>query len=647
MCGLTTFFNIPSLENKTRDLFRYIENRGPDKNLFKEYDDIKFLFSRLSIQDLSDNGDQPITSKSNKFIMLFNGEIYNHKHIRFKIKKEFNFESWNGTSDSETLVESFSHFGINKTLDLLKGMYSIILYDKTKKKIYIINDIFGEKPLYYQINKDSFLISSSINSFNHKSNSLEVDFNSIKQLLTNNYIHHPLTCWKQVRKIKPASIISFDITKHGSIQNIIERKYYDKFKKIEKKNLHVDNLSLKLEKYLFESVERQLISDVPVGSFLSGGIDSTLITAIASKISPNKLKTFTIGFKDSKFNEAIYASNIAEYLKTNHYEKYLDNNNFVEIYDDIFKAFPEPFSDSSQIPTILLSKFCSTEVKVALTGDGGDELFGGYNRYIFNPKIWKTISLMPMFFRKIFENFPTKNNTALLVKIIKKILYLTNSRFKSVHYFDQKIIQLLRSVSSKDLFEFTRRLSSHIDENTRDKLLFKNSSNSKINFNEKKFEKNFRGMMQNDVCNYLPGDLLVKVDRSSMHYGLETRAPFLDKNIYEFSKMIPDEFIVNNGNSKIILKGILKKLVPNKLIDRPKQGFLIPINEILSNDEIKIEVDQLFNKDKIKSQNIFNYDFILDLWTNYKKGYYFDQYLIWDLIVFQKWLDKNHNKKLF
>ena len=646
MCGLTVFFNIQYLDKHIPDLFKLIEYRGPDKNLYKKFDNINLLFSRLSIQDLSINGDQPILSKSNKFIMLFNGEIYNHKDIRLRIDKNFNHNSWRGSSDSETLVESFNYFGINKTLDLIEGMYSIFLYDIIYKKVYLINDIFGEKPLYYQINKDSFLISSSINSFNFEGNDIIIDLNSSKDLVTNNYISHPNTIWKEVKKIEPASIVSFDISKDKIIQNLSFQTYYNKFKKVEKKYLPLDNLSLKLENYLFDSVEKQLISDVPLGTFLSGGIDSTLITAIASKISSRSLNTFTIGFKDAKFNEAIYASKIADYLKTDHNEKYLDNDNFIEIFDQIFEAYGEPFSDSSQIPTILLSKFCSNKVKVALTGDGGDELFGGYNRYIFNPKIWRALSLMPIFSRNLIGKMSFNNKDGLIMKTLQKFLYLINPRLKSVHYFDQKIIQLLRSMNSNNLFEFTKKLSSHIDGSIRDELLFKEIVKKKINSSDQNYVKDFRDMMLADITGYLPGDLLVKIDRSSMHYGLETRAPFLNKNVFEFSKMIPDKYIIDKGNSKIILKNILKKLVPNKLTDRPKQGFLLPINEILKDNDIKSKIDLLFNKEKIMTQNILNYEFVFKLWTKYKKGYHFDQYLIWDLIVLQKWLDKNLNKKL-
>ena len=646
MCGLTVFFNLPNLDNKITDLFKFIENRGPDKSLYKKINNLSLLFSRLAIQDLSEMGDQPIFSFSKRFVMMFNGEIYNHNHIRSIIENEFSHTSWKGKSDSETLIEAFSYFGIDKTLELVKGMFAIFLYDQIHKKIYLINDIFGEKPLYYQINKDSFLISSSLNSFNFKDINKDISLNAIKELVTNNYISHPNTIWQNVRKISPASIISFQISKNNTIKNITDRKYYNKFKKIDKLYQPPDKLTSKLENYLHESVERQLISDVPLGSFLSGGIDSTLITAIASKISSNSLRTFTIGFKNSKFNEAIYASKIADYLKTDHNQKYLDKNNFIEIFDDIFKAFDEPFSDSSQIPTILLSKFCSSKVKVALTGDGGDELFGGYNRYVFNPKIWKNLSLFPLFARKSIASIFSNYHSRFIISIIKNLLYLSNSKFKSVHYFDQKILQLFRAINSKDLFEFSKKLSSHIDDSTRDKLLFNKIFEKNKVISNIKFENNFRGMMQYDVSDYLPGDLLVKVDRSSMYYGLETRAPFLDKKVYEFSKLIPNEYIIDKGNSKIILKNILKKIVPNELIDRPKQGFLIPVNEILRNNDIEKKIDLLFNKEKIISQNILNYNFIKKLWTKYKKGYHFDQYLLWDLIVLQKWLDTNLNKKL-
>ena len=640
MCGLTVFYNISKLDKETNKLYDYIKNRGPDKKIIKKYDNLNCLFSRLAIQDLSDNGDQPILSKSKNLLMLFNGEIYNHYEIRTILINKYQHKIWSGTSDSETLVESFDYLGINETLKLIKGMFSIFLYHFQHKRVFLMNDIFGEKPLYYQINKNSFMVSSSINSFNYQKNILNIK--SVKELVTNNYINHPQTIWKNIYKIKPASLISFNITKNYTIENKSSQIYYDKSKKFSQLKESLDSLTNKLEKKLFESIESQLISDVPIGSFLSGGIDSTLITAIASKISSSKLNTFTIGFNSAKFNEAIYAKKIANHLGTIHHEKYLDNKNLSEILMDVFKAYDEPFSDSSQIPTILLSKFCSSKVKVSLTGDGGDELFGGYNRYNFNPKIWRILKFFPFFCRNIASKL-VRHDSRISINVIKQILFFFNSRLRHVHYFDNKIVQLFAAFNSKNLFEFTNLLSSHIDPNVRDNYLFKNfkndtSDNININYNE-----DLNGLMTYDIYNYLPGDLLVKVDRAAMYYGLETRAPFLDKHIYEFSKSLPKKYKIHKGQSKIILKNLLKKLIPENLIDRPKQGFLLPINEILRNNELIHEIDFLFNEKKIDSQNIFNGKFIVDLWKRYKEGYFFDQYLIWDLIIFQKWLDRNIN----
>lgn len=638
MCGLTVFYNIPKLDNKTNELYNYIKNRGPDKKILKKYDNLNCLFSRLAIQDLSKNGDQPILSHSKKFLMLFNGEIYNHLSIRSKIIDKNPNKLWKGTSDSETLVEAFDFFGIYETLNLVKGMYSIFLYDFETKKVLLINDIFGEKPIYYQINNNSFLVSSSIDSFNYQENKLKI--NSIKDLVTNNYIRHPQTIWENIYKIEPATILSFNIGTDNTIKNKSSEIYYNKSKKFTKINDTLDNITNKLEKKLFEAIENQLISDVPIGTFLSGGIDSTLVTAIASKISPKKLNTFTIGFNNAKFNEAVYAKNIANYLGTNHHEKYLDKKNFFEILNDVFNAYSEPFSDSSQIPTILLTNFCSSKVKVSLTGDGGDELFGGYNRYAFNPKIWKLIKFFPLFSRKIFSNCITDESNISL-KLIKQILYLSNSRLRNVHYFDKKIVQLFNAFKAKNLFEFSNLLSCHIDHSIRDKNLFKNhEENNPINSNNTYIE-DVDGLMTYDIFNYLPGDLLVKVDRAAMYYGLETRAPFLDKSVYEFSRSIPIKYKIHKGQSKIILKNLLKKYVPQNLIERPKQGFLLPINEILRDNDLVKEIDFLFDEEKIDSQNIFNCKFISNLWKKYKEGNFFDQYLIWDLIVFQKWLDRN------
>ena len=385
MCGFTVFYNLKYLNNKKNIhyLFNFIKNRGPDKKKIINQNNITFLFSRLSIQDLSKNGDQLIYSSNKKLIMVFNGG-YNHLDLRKKINSIYPKKKWTGTSDSETLIESFQTFGIPKTLSLISGMYSIFLFDIKRNEFFIMNDIFGEKPLYYEITSDSFLVSSSLNSFLLEKK--KIDIKNSSELLIRNYIPHPDTSIQGVKKIKPITYSKYKLSKNKKFK-IFEKKYY--FLKNSKKDTFdesFESISKSLERCLLEAVEEQLISDVPLGSFLSGGIDSTLITALSNKIYKKKISTFTIGFNNKKFNEATYAKKIAEHLKTNHYQKYFNSNHLFELFDDVISAYNEPFSDSSQLPTLLLCNFASSKVKVCLTGDGGDELFGGYNRYIFNPK---------------------------------------------------------------------------------------------------------------------------------------------------------------------------------------------------------------------------------------------------------------------
>ena len=625
MCGFTVFYNLKYLNNKKNinHLFDFIKNRGPDKKKIINQNNITFLFSRLSIQDLSKNGDQPIYSSNKKFIMVFNGEIYNHLDLRNKINSLNPKKKWKGTSDSETLIETFQKFGISKTLSLISGMYSIFLFDIKKNEFFIINDIF--------------LVSSSLNSFLLEKKN--IDLKNSSKLLIKNYIPHPHTSVKGVKKIIPSTYLKYKLSKN-KVTKIFEKNYYSfKNKKKEIYDESFESISKSLEKFLIDAVDEQLISDVPLGSFLSGGIDSSLITAISSKIYKKKISTFTIGFNNKKFNEATYAKKIAEHLKTNHYQKYFNSNHLFELFDDTINAYSEPFSDSSQLPTLLLCKFASSKVKVCLTGDGGDELFGGYNRYIFNPKIWNIFRLIPLELRSLLSSI---SSNQFSITIIKMILGIYDKRFKKMHYIDQKINSIFNSMRSKSLSEFTSNLSSHLNVKDLDNFFF-----NKFNYNESYPSAiTTKDLMFNDLKHYLPGDLLVKVDRASMNYGLETRMPFLNKKVYEFSNKIPMKYKIDKKFSKIVLKDILYRYVPKKLIERPKQGFLIPINEIMKSKDTILKIDKILDKDKIINQKIFKEQQISKLWERFKSGYTYDQYLIWDIVMLQSWIDRNKSSLL-
>ena len=633
MCGLTIFYNAPNYPEYIHDLKEFIKNRGPDHLSYNKIEDLHCIFSRLAIQDISENGHQPFISKSKKFFILFNGEIYNHLEIRNQISKEFSKDDWKSTSDTETLIESFDLYGVEKTLKIIEGMFSIFLYEFEKKKVTLVNDVFGQKPLYYQIEKNYFVISSSLNSFKFLKN--KINHESISSLLKNNYIEHEKTIYMSVKKLKPASYIQFHI--NGSFNDTKEKIFYDKAKKFHNLNLSYDEIKKSLKQKLFDSVEQQLISDVPIGTFLSGGIDSSLITSIASKIHTKKIDTFTIGFENIKFDEAIHAKRIADYLGTNHHENYLNQNNINEILDNVFDAYDEPFSDSSQIPSLLLCRFSSKKIKVCLSGDGGDELFGGYNRYVFNVKLWNFINKFPFIFRSGIRKLFLSNLNFFLKPTIF-LAQILNKRFKNVHYFDQKLIKLFDSINAKDLFNFSNKFLSHANDELLDKLLI-----SKIEYEENNhsYEQNTEGLMNKDIHEYLSGDLLVKMDRASMFYGLEVRSPFLNKDIFEFANQIPLKYKINGQNSKIIIKDILSDFLPKNLFERPKQGFLIPLHQILTDTLFNKKFNKLFEKEKIIKQNIFDSKTIFSLVSSFQNGNYFNQYLLWDIICLQKWLDKN------
>ena len=637
MCGFTVFYNIEELKSKdnTQKLFNVIQNRGPDNNKKLDFDNITFLFSRLSIQDLSENGDQPIVSKSGKFVMTFNGEIYNHLHIREKINSSFHNFEWKGTSDSETLIESFDCFGVQETLRDLSGMFSIFLFNTHTKEFYLINDIFGEKPLYYEIADDYFMVSSNLNSFNFKKR--KINSMQISEVLKKNYIKYPNSIYENISKISPATFKKYKIS--DSIKMVYEKCYYEKSTKFSKLSDSFEDCSLKLEKILLDAVEEQLISDVEIGSFLSGGIDSSLISALMAKVSKKKINTYTIGFFNNKFDESKYTTPISDHINSNHHIKKLDTSDVLEIFNNLLQAYDEPFSDSSQIPTLLLTKFASQHVKVALTGDGGDEMFGGYYRYIFNPKIWNYLKLIPKSIRPLFKSV-FSNNKSISVKTATFLLKILSPRLSKTLYIENKLVSLFRAFDSNSLGDFTNNFSGHCDKETEKKIIINQNSNF-YNYEDNYKIETVEDMMEQDVQSYLPGDLLVKVDRAAMNFGLETRMPFLNKKVYEYSKMLPIKYKIHNKESKLILKNILNKYVPKKLIDRPKQGFLLPISDIF-NEKSTIEmINNVLNIEKINEQKIFNSKYIQFLWDNFKKGFYHDQYLLWDIIFLQMWIDKN------
>ena len=619
MCGISGILSNSDIRSLPyiKNFNKILNHRGPDGNgiWYSENHDACFFHTRLAIQDLSKNGHQPMTSKSKRYVISFNGEIYNHLRLR-KILPLIN---WEGSSDTETLLELIDYFGIQETLNKIEGMFAFALFDKKVKEIILVRDRFGEKPLYYGFYKNNFIFSSELKVLNFLKTEENINTNSLNLYFNYLSIPSPFSIYKNFNKLSPGSFITLKINELEK-KKITEKKYYNKKEIIinnKNKKITGQQQSDELENLLTNSIEDMLISDKPVGAFLSGGIDSSLICSLLSKRLNKKIKTFTIGFENKNYDESIFAKNISNFLNTDHYEHIFNEDDVKSIIPEIPIVYDEPFSDSSQIPTYRVSKIAKETVSVSLTGDGGDELFGGYNRYILSNKYWPILNLTPFFLREIIGKL-------LGNQLIKKYSEKLN-----------KIGVKLRNIKSiEDLyFNYTTELNmiNRILKNDYHKEI------SKENFNDDSLSylNNVEKMMYFDTERYLPDDLLCKVDRAAMFHSLETRAPFLNHKVYEYSLKLPFEQKIYKNNSKIILNKILGKYIPRKLFERPKKGFGIPIKQFLFNHLREWSKSILF--DEYYKDPFLDQSQIKKYWDLTDKNKIDLTSTIWSIISFRVW----------
>ena len=632
MCGFLGFINFNEInKDNLIELSNHLHHRGPDSDSYYINQDKKIYLchKRLSIIDVSSNASQPMFSQSKRFIIMFNGEIYNFKYLKNKYLSNYKFQS---SSDTEVILGLVELFGFNKTIEKLEGMFAIALFDIKENKFFLTRDRFGEKPLYYYNSDNSnklfftsdLLFLKKSNLFNNK-----INLNALGLYFQYNYIPSPYSIYQNIYKVKPGEIIEYNILNYKIKKNI----YFDSktlFNK-NKTNLNFDESSSKLDNLLSNKINDQLTSDVPIGTFLSGGIDSTLITTIISKKFIKKIDTFTIGFDNNDFDETLKAKKIADYLGVNHHVEYLNNKNIIDTIDKIPHYFSEPFADSSQIPTLFLSEITRKKVKVALSGDGGDELFGGYNRYLFAISYLNKIKKIPYLLRSA-----TSNSLYYLNKfyVLKFILNLSNTRNKYA-YFNNKIEKTIKLINFKNNFDYYNILTTNnINKNL---LKFKHIFNHNpaldtLNFDENLYEKLTNG----DILTYLPDDILCKVDRSSMASSLEVRTPFLNHEIAKFATSLPHEYKINKNNTKIILKDIIKKYLPEHLINFPKHGFTFPLN-ILINTTLKEYFYDNLNSNSLS--DFFDKKEILNLLNSHNNKYNDNSTLLWSILMFKKWIE--------
>jgi asparagine synthase (glutamine-hydrolysing) len=642
VCGLTGFLTLRFNPEGWRDILSQmsdsISHRGPSDSgeWLSDIDGIFLAHRRLSILDTSSAGHQPMISKSSRYIIVFNGEIYNHLELRKKLTSQ----SWVGHSDTETILACFEEWGVEKTLKSLSGMFSIVLWDRYSKKLMLARDRFGEKPLYYGITDSSFFFGSELKSLKRFTPwGPKEAISSVNFLLRYGYIPTPLTIYEEVYKLPAGSYLEVSLKDFHYKKPVVWWNYPELVNRYEGElDPCSDEESVyQLSLILTEAVKGQMISDVPIGALLSGGVDSSLITSIMQSISTSPIRTYTVGFSESKYDESKYAKEVARHLGTIHSEIHVSSKEAMDLIPTLCDIYDEPFADSSQVPSLFISYFASQQVKVCLSGDGADEIFGGYNRYILAPSIWSIVSVFPHSMRSKMGQVLRKMPIEKIEAIYRIVIRMLPNKLH-IHNFGEKFIKVANSLTAKDFNQFyssflsqwqgTLPLTQHYESET-----YLN------NFNDWPLTKNLvKRMMTVDAMTYLTDDILVKMDRASMSAGLEVRSPYLNEQVVEFALRCNGSKKIRAGQGKFLLRQLLNRYIPEDLINRPKQGFGVPI-EYWLRGPLKDWAESLLSEKRLLNKGILNPKPIREMWQSHLEGKNY-QYPLWNVLMYQAWSER-------
>jgi len=641
LCGIAGFLgSVHKPEELLTNMANAIQHRGPDdKGIWLDQTkEIGLAHTRLSILDLSSAGYQPMHSLSDRYLIVFNGEIYNHAIIRAELDS-INARNWLGYSDTETLLAAIEQWGLELTLRKAKGMFALSLWDRQTQTLSLARDRMGEKPLYYGWVEDCFVFASELKAikkfpgFNNK-----VDRSALALFLRFNSIPAPYSIYQNIFKLEPGCIASMiygskeiNQTHFWSTETIYKKGAASRFSGNE--NDAVDAL----EDVLKRAVNLQMQADVPLGAFLSGGIDSSAIVALMQSQSSKKINTFSIGFDVKEFNEAEHARAVAMHLGTYHTDMYITQRDALDVIPFLPDIYDEPFADSSQIPTYLVSRLAKQKVTVALSGDAGDELFGGYNRYFLTNQLFSKMNKIPIFLRRLITSSILGVSQDNWDKILGRIL---SKRFVNVGF---KLHKGANVLSSKSIRELHFKLVSQI-ESPENWLINSKEYSTFLNDDVEHFSSldPIEQMMAYDLVTYLPTDILTKVDRAAMAASLETRVPFLDTSVIEFSASLPLEYKIRDGVTKWVLREVLYKYVPKDLIERPKMGFGVPIGEWLRGP-LRDWAESLLDAKRLRDEGFFNVSLLRQKWHEHLSGKYNWQHQLWNVLMFQAWLETNSN----
>ncbi|MDX1773608.1 asparagine synthase (glutamine-hydrolyzing) [Oceanihabitans sediminis] len=622
MCGINGLISRNTTEERARNslqkMNQLIFHRGPDEDGFfiqnHHQSTIGMAMRRLSIIDLS-TGKQPIYSEDKKIVIVFNGEIYNYQILKKKLEKEgVNFQT---KSDTEVILKLYEAKGENSFSEL-DGMFAFSIYDKKRSKVFIARDFFGEKPLYYYQNENDFYwaseLKSIISNLNEKPKISKKGLNLYFRLT---YTPAPFTIYENIHKLEANNYIAFDIT-----SNNFEIHAISKVKK-EKQEISFQDAKSKLNDLMMQSIESRSISDVPIGTFLSGGVDSSIVSFGLAKLSSQKIDTFSIGFEKTSFNETDKSQLVAKLIGSKHHEFIISEKDLEKNIHEILLNFDEPFADSSALPSYIVANKTRDYLKVALTGDGGDEVFGGYNKYYIGKLNSKYTSIIPEFLHNTSKSvlnklLSTKDDNRGKRFKVKKFINAIN--YNNEHYWNiisQGFVNEIENFIKSDFIE--NNLFDYYKEKTA--------------IEKPKTVHDYREI---DRLISLEGDMLPKVDRTSMLNSLECRAPFLNKTLWEFANSLPEDFLLKGFNKKYILKEAFKHEFPEGFLDKSKKGFLVPVGDWLRSG-LKKELESYTETKFLEEQNLFHINYTKELVNNHLSGKEDNSYKVWTFYTFQKW----------
>ena len=647
MCGLTGFLACGDMlpgsawAHLLRTMSDTLRHRGPDDDgVWMDVDGgVGLAHRRLSIVDLSPAGHQPMVSPSGRYVIVFNGEVYNHLALRIEMAGSGYLPAFRGHSDTETLLAGFDAWGVDCTIEKTIGMFAFALWDRADHVLTLGRDRLGEKPLYYGWQDDVFLFGSELKALKaHPAFRAEIDRNAVARFLRHRTVAAPYSIYCGIHKLPPGSLLSVSAT----VRDAAPRRYWDARQVIAKGGLvpfeggRGDAVDV-LERLLSDAIGKQMMGDVAVGAFLSGGVDSSVIVALMQAQSSRPVQTFTIGFHESGYDEADRAKAVARHLGTEHTELYVEPKHALSVIPMLPTLYDEPFADASQIPTFLLSKLTRQHVTVSLSGDAGDELFGGYDRYVFGPKLWAVLESLPLGLRSLIS--------AAIVKVSPQVWNRLLRPFQGASALGQaesrvgdRVHKIAGFMTSSSPMDFMSRLVNDWPDSEN---LVIGATETAIGFSglnhPLKSGQLVRDMMVSDLLSFLPDDILTKVDRAAMGVSLETRVPMLDHRVVEFAWSLPLDYKLFNGVGKWPLRQVLSRYVPKGLVNRPKAGFCVPIDDWLRGP-LRDWAEDLLSEVRLQSDGYLNPGPIRLRWLQHLAGKRNWQDSLWNVLMFQAWL---------